>query len=70
MKKLRLLITEKCNRKCEGCCNLDWDLQNLPVCTSFKGYDEILLTGGEPQLEPVLILSTVEKIKQQNKTAK
>jgi len=48
--KLRLLITEQCPRSCEGCCNKDWDLDALPVCTDFSGYDEILLTGGEPML--------------------
>lgn len=50
MTTLRLLVTEQCPRACPGCCNRDWDLANLPICTSFKGYDEILLTGGEPML--------------------
>ena len=40
-KKLRLLVTENCNRNCEGCCNKDWDLSSLEVCTSYKGYDEV-----------------------------
>jgi molybdenum cofactor biosynthesis enzyme MoaA len=44
MKKLRLLVTSECNRSCSGCCNKEWDLDKLPVCESYKDYDEIYLT--------------------------
>jgi hypothetical protein len=47
MKTLRLLVTKQCGKGCEGCCNKDWDLDNLPVVEHFN-YDEILITGGEP----------------------
>jgi pyruvate formate-lyase activating enzyme-like uncharacterized protein len=50
--RLRLLITEDCNRNCEGCCNKDWDLENLPIATNLNGYEEVLITGGEPMLYP------------------
>lgn len=49
-KILRLLLTDKCNRDCEGCCNKDWDLKALPVCDDFSKFDEIILTGGELML--------------------
>jgi hypothetical protein len=50
MKKiLRLIYTDVCNRNCEGCCNKDFDLANLPRPTHFE-YDEIFITGGEPLL--------------------
>lgn len=54
MNKLRLLVTQKCNRACEGCCNKDWDLDNLPKATigELAQYDEIIFTGGEPMLKP------------------
>jgi molybdenum cofactor biosynthesis enzyme MoaA len=52
VKKLRLLVTERCARSCSGCCNHDWDLAALPTCESYAGYDEVLLTGGEPMLYP------------------
>ena len=52
MKKLRLLITEKCNRNCEGCCNKNFDIKNLSVETDYTQYKEIYLTGGEPMLDP------------------
>lgn len=62
MKKLRLLITEECNRSCPGCCNLDWDLKALEKCTDFSGYDEIILTGGEPMLFPDKIREILMRI--------
>ena len=48
MKKLRLLVTKYCPKSCEGCCNKDWNLDNLPIIDDFSKYDEILITGGEP----------------------
>jgi hypothetical protein len=63
--KLRLIITLDCNRGCEGCCNQDWDIKNLPFESDFTKYDEILLTGGEPMLRPDLLESIIEQIKQQ-----
>ena len=55
MKTLRLLLFAACDRACPGCCNNDWDLKALPVCDSFAGYDEIILTGGEPMLRQDLV---------------
>jgi organic radical activating enzyme len=52
MKKLRLLMTAQCNRDCEGCCNKDWDLEELPIWDSDVEYDIVLITGGEPMLFP------------------
>lgn len=49
-KKLRLLVTKKCPRDCEGCCNKDWNLDKLPVVKHYN-YKEIFITGGEP-LDP------------------
>jgi len=63
-KTLRLLITKRCNRVCPGCCNNDWNLDNLPINVnlsdeSIKDYDEIILTGGEPTLVMDRLLETV-----------
>ena len=53
IKKLRLLLFEECNRNCEGCCNKDWDLKNLPIAPkSYYEFQQILLTGGEPLIKP------------------
>jgi hypothetical protein len=68
--KLRLLLHSQCNRSCEGCCNKDWDLKNLPIVTSYKGYEKILITGGEPLLTPSLLFLTIESIQEENPSAK
>ena len=65
MKILRLLLTEQCNRSCSGCCNKDWDLAGLEIETDFTGYDQILLTGGEPMLDPDAVIDMVAKIRKQ-----
>lgn len=64
--KLRLLLTSICNRHCVGCCNKDWNLLALSKCVSYKEYDEIILTGGEPLIYPHKIRETVAKIRKQS----
>jgi len=63
--KLRLLLWRECNRKCEDCCNQYWDLNALKKTTNFKGYSEILLTGGEPMLKPLTVAKICTEIKRQ-----
>lgn len=70
MKALRLILFKQCHKHCEGCCNGDWDLDNLPVVESFSGYDEILLTGGEPMLDHNLVMRVIKQIRQENENAK
>lgn len=67
MKKLRLLFTEKCNRSCPGCCNKEWDLKSLPKCERCDGFDEILITGGEPLLIFSELLDLVWNIRRESK---
>ena len=69
-KSLRLLLWKHCNRSCQGCCNNQFDIDNLPVCTDYTPYDEILLTGGEPMLLPGIVLKVIENIRSVNKKAK
>ena len=63
--KLRLVLFEACDRSCPGCCNHDWDLKNLPMCTDYTPYEMIMLTGGEPMLHPEIIRQAVKKIRAQ-----
>ena len=65
--KLRLLLFKECNRNCLGCCNNDWDLDNLSICNSYLEYSEILLTGGEPMLHPDIIVEAITEIRKQTK---
>jgi hypothetical protein len=66
MKKLRLLVTEKCSRNCLNCCNNSWDLSELPIEDDFSQYDMIMLTGGEPMLDLKALIDLIIKIR--NKT--
>jgi len=69
MKKLRLLITTKCHKNCDGCCNKDWDLSGLPVCNDYSQYGVIMFTGGEPMLNIARTLKIALEIKEANPTA-
>lgn len=60
--KLRLLLFEECNRSCEGCCNKQFNLSILPVVTAYEPYDMVMLTGGEPMLNPQLVIDTCREI--------
>lgn len=67
MKKARIIVTEKCNRNCEGCYNKDWKYEppiELEDFNILEEYDEIIITGGEPLLYPTQLqtfLSTLWK---------
>jgi hypothetical protein len=56
-------MLKECNRACPGCCNKDWDLDNLPTATEFTGYDEILITGGEPMLQKAKLAHLIAKLR-------
>ncbi len=68
--KLRLMLLEECEKNCEGCCNKNWNIRELPVCLSYDGYEEVLLTGGEPMLEPEFVEEVIAEIRQVNPKAK
>ena len=61
--KLRLLFDKKCNRNCPGCCNKGYDLDNLPIELDFKGYELIMITGGEPMMLPARLTRAIESIR-------
>lgn len=67
MKKLRLLITKACNKSCEGCCNKDWKLDELPSINldnlhEIAYFDEILITGGEPTIDKIRLLHVLNRL--------
>ena len=61
--KLRLLLTQKCNRSCVGCCNKDYNLDELPIELDFKDYECIMITGGEPMLDPEYLKRAITSIR-------
>lgn len=63
MKKLRLLITEQCNRNCKLCVNKQYNLAKLHVESHISKYKEIILTGGEPMLDVNYLIEVIEFIK-------
>ena len=69
IKQLRLLLFPECDRSCSWCCNKDWDLTKLPKITDFRGYDIIMLTGGEPLLNDSLVIKVIQDIREQNNKA-
>jgi hypothetical protein len=62
---LRLLLFTECNRSCRLCCNKNFDTAALPIAEDFTKYDCIVLTGGEPMLNPELVKQTVARIRKQ-----
>ena len=63
-KTVRLIVTEDCPRKCSYCCNKisdDFKCAKKIKATEFfaTGYDEIVITGGEPMLVPDRVASIV-----------
>jgi len=70
MKKLRLMVTDKCPRNCELCCNKHENnvklIAEAPVYEPGKEkYEEILVTGGEPMYMDNLTV-ILSKLKAQN----
>lgn len=60
--KLRLFLWPECGKSCDGCCNNDWDIDNLPMADHYN-YSEILLTGGEPLLFPGTLVRIINKLR-------
>ena len=67
MRTIRLLVTEKCTRNCEGCCNKDikpeWGIKMEDVIDHCD--DLLLITGGEPLLFPEQLCVLLESLHQE-----
>lgn len=65
--KARVLVTQTCNRSCEGCCNKQYDFSTIPkfnIVDAYR-YEEIILTGGEPMLYYYHLLDTIRSIRRE-----
>jgi hypothetical protein len=66
----RLLVTRRCQRRCDGCCNEYPSLMaraNLAMSLeALDGYSEVCVTGGEPLLNPARTRGIVEELRGRN----
>jgi organic radical activating enzyme len=62
-KTARLIVTYNCNRSCPGCCNTHGNtVRKIENIEELLGYEEIILTGGEPMLLGFKLLDFIYRI--------
>lgn len=65
-KTARFLITMDCNRACKGCCNTYEPIMRhavrIPTIEPLQGFDEIMITGGEPMLYPEMTKDIITRL--------
>jgi len=68
MKKARLLITQNCDKNCDGCCNKHsvFKPRVLNNLNELLNYNEVMITGGEPLLYPHRIITIIDFLRQNN----
>ena len=61
-KTARVIVTYRCDRKCENCCNEH--IRNAPEVQfeDLLEYDEIVITGGEPMLIAMRVFGLVHRL--------
>ena len=74
MKSARVIITFDCPRNCSYCCNKQpKGLESgkyIKELADIKGYDNYVITGGEPLNNPVTTLNIIKELKELNPEAK
>lgn len=67
-KTARVIVTMACNRNCPGCCNNNLDsITTIRDISELSGYEEVVITGGEPMLKPDILLRFIKALRKQNK---
>lgn len=67
-KTARVIVTYKCNRNCPGCCNTQpHDIKKINSIKELAGYEQVVITGGEPFLKPSALWDLVRMLRKQNK---
>ena len=68
MKKARLIISYRCDKSCPDCCN-EWKGTEQQVkqvtLDEVRGYDEVMITGGEPMLFPDMVREMIPVLRSQ-----
>lgn len=63
-KTARVIVTYKCNRSCPGCCNGHGNsVRKIENIEELLGYEEIILTGGEPMLLGSTLQEFIQKLR-------
>lgn len=64
----RLIVTYSCDRNCPGCCNNQPQNVTKVDIKSLRGYEEVVLTGGEPMLlGDKFLIGLIKTLRKQNK---
>ena len=67
MSKARIILSLECNRDCDYCCNkhpsLRAQMEPLASIRDVLECEEIMLTGGEPMLDPGRVLSLAKYLR-------
>lgn len=70
-KTARVIVTTNCNRNCPGCCNSKInEIPDIVDISMLANYEEIVITGGEPMLNPDSLLKFIKALRKQNKEQK
>lgn len=70
-KTARVIVTTNCNRNCLGCCNSKLnEIPDMADISMLAKYEEIVITGGEPMLNPDSLLEFIKALRKQNKKQK
>lgn len=71
MKKARVMVTQVCNRSCTYCCNTEamMTLAQAKKLDEIRGFDEVMITGGEPLLKPEATEAILDVLRRNNPDA-
>lgn len=74
MKKSRIIISFDCPRSCPNCCNtysniIDGGIRTANLADCVIGFDQVMITGGEPMLFPKRVKQLIQDIRTLNPAA-